>query len=89
MLSGLIQRIRVNFMVKILPNQVYAGLHEILKNQRLFYHSSIGPQYCHLTDEGKEAVIKWVELMAPGMYKLEQDELDARAKKLVWDELKK
>ena len=39
--------------------------------------------------EGKEAVVKWIELMAPGMYKLEQDELDARAKKMVWDELKK
>ena len=76
-------------MSKILPNQVYAGLHEILKNQRLFYHSSIGSQYCHLTDEGKEEVIKWVELMAPGMYKLEQEELESRAKNLVWGELKK
>ena len=76
-------------MSKILPNQVYAGIFEILKNQRLYYHSSVGAQYCHLTDEGKEAVVKWVELMAPGMHKLEQEELDARAKKLVWDELKK
>jgi hypothetical protein len=76
-------------MVKILPNQVYAGLHEILKNKNLFYHSSVGGHYCHLTEAGKEEVIKWVELMAPGMYKLEQDELDARAKKLVWAELKK
>ena len=76
-------------MSKMLPNQVYAGLYEILKNQQMYYHSKVGVDYCHLTDEGKEAVIKWVELMAPGMYKLEQDELDARAKKLVWEELKK
>lgn len=76
-------------MQKILPNQVYAGIFEILKDSRYFYFSKIGADYCHLTDEGKEAVIKWVELMAPGMYKLEQDELDARAKKLVWEELKK
>ena len=76
-------------MSKILPNQVYAGLFEILKNRELYYYSDIGPKYCHLTDKGKDEVFKWVELMAPGMYKLEQDELEIRAKKLVWDELKK
>lgn len=76
-------------MSKILPNQVYAGIFEILKNQRLYYHSSVGANYCHLTDEGKEAVVKWVELMAPGMHQLEKEELDARAKKMMWDELKK
>jgi len=72
-----------------LPNQVYAGLFEILKDQRLYYHSAIGADYCRLTDEGKEEVIKWITLMAPQMFKLEQAELDARAKKLVWEELKK
>lgn len=76
-------------MAKILPNQVYAGLHEILKNRDLYYHSSVGADYCHLTEQGKIEVAKWVELMAPGMYKLEQEELDARAKKIVWEELKK
>ena len=76
-------------MSKILPNQVYAGLHEILKNKELYYHSSVGSDYCHLTEKGKEAVVAWVDLMAPGMFKLEKDELDARAKKMMWDELKK
>lgn len=76
-------------MSKILPNQVYAGLYEIIKNQKYFYHSRVGSDYCHLTEEGRAEVAKWVELMAPGMYKLEQDELDARAKQLVWNELKK
>lgn len=89
MLNGLLQRIKVNFMQKILPNQVYAGLHEILKNNQLYYRSSIGTEYCHLTEEGKEAVIKWIELMGPHMYKLEEQELDARAKKMVWNELKR
>ena len=82
-------RIRVNYMSKLLPNQVYAGLFVILKNQNLYYHSRVGADYCHLTEQGKEAVVKWIELMGPAMYKLEEDELNARAKKLVWDELKK
>lgn len=76
-------------MSKILPNQVYAGLFEILKNKQLYYHSTVSSDYCHLTDEGKQAVLEWVHLMAPQMHKLEQAEIDARAKKMVWDELKK
>jgi hypothetical protein len=76
-------------MSKVLPNQVYAGLFEILKNKNLYYHSSVGASYSHLTDEGKQAVANWINLMGPEMFKLEQQEIDARAKQLVWDELKK
>lgn len=76
-------------MSKILPNQVYAGLFEILKNGKYYYNSSVGSNYNHLTEEGKTEIIKWIELMAPGMHKLEKEELDARAKKLMWEELKK
>lgn len=76
-------------MSKILPNQVYAGLYEILKNREFYHYSEIGADYCHLTDKGKEEVSKWISLMAPGMFKLEKEELDTRAKKLMWEELKK
>ena len=76
-------------MSKLLPNQVYAGLFEILKDQKLYYHSRVGADYCHLTDEGEKAVLSWINMMAPHMYKLQQDELNARAKQLVFDELKK
>jgi len=72
-----------------LPNQVYAGLFEILRDQRLYYHSAVGSDYCHLTDAGKEEVIKWINIVAPQMFNKEKAELDARAKKLMWDELKK
>lgn len=89
MLSGSILRIKANYMSKILPNQVYAGLFEILKNKQLYYHSSVGSNYSHLTEEGEKAVVEWVKIMAPEMYRLEQAELDARAKKIVWEELKK
>ena len=89
MLSGLIVRIKVYYMNKVLPNQVYAGLFEILKNQRLYYHSKVSPDYCHLTDEGEKEVIKWINTMGPHMFKLEEEELDSRAKKMVWEELKK
>lgn len=89
MLDGLILRIKVNYMNKILPNQVYAGLFEILKDQRLYHHSSVGADYCHLTEEGEKAVVSWVELMGPKMIKLNDAMMDARAKEMVWKELKK
>ena len=42
-----------------------------------------------MTDEGKVAVAKWLEMMAFEMLELEEQELDARAKKMMWEELKK
>ena len=89
MLSGLIARIKVNYMNRVLPNQVYAGLHEILKDQRLYYHSNIGDNYCHLTEEGEKAVVSWITLMAPQMLRIQKAELDARAKQMVVEELKR
>ena len=89
MRSGLILLTKVNYMSKVLPNQVYAGLFEILKDQKLYYHSKVGADYCHLTDEGEKAVIAWVNMMGPQMHKVHQSEIEARAKQLVWEELKK
>jgi hypothetical protein len=89
MLSGLILRIKVNYMNKLLPNQVYAGLFEILKDQTLYYHSKIGANYCHLTEEGEKEVLNWIKTMAPLMYEHEQNRIDKRAKEMVWSELKK
>jgi hypothetical protein len=76
-------------MNHLLHKQVYSGLFEIVKDRKYYYHSPIGKDYCHLTDEGKVAVAKWLELMAPEMQELEQQQLDAHAKKLMWEELKK
>jgi hypothetical protein len=76
-------------MNHVLHKQIYAGLMEVIKDRNLFYHSSVSKDYCHLTEQGKEAVTKWIELMAFEMLALEKAELDARAKKLMWEELKK
>ncbi len=76
-------------MNHILHKQIYAGLFEVIKDRNLYYHSGVGQQYSHLTEQGKEAVVKWVDAMAWQMLELEKAELDARAKKLMWEELKK
>ncbi len=76
-------------MNHILHRQIYAGLFEIIKDRDLYYHSGVGRDYSHLTERGKEALAKWMNTMAWEMLELEKKELDARAKKLMWEELKK
>ena len=82
-------RIRVNYMNKVLPNQVYAGIHEILKDQRLYRNSPVGRDYCHLTEDGEKAVVAWINLVGPEITRLADKELEAKAKDMVWKELKK
>jgi len=76
-------------MNHILHKQIYAGLFEIIKDRDYYYHSGVGRDYSHLTERGKEATVKWLNMMAYEMLELEKAELDARAKKLMWEELKK
>ena len=76
-------------MNHILHKQIYAGLFEIIKDRDMYYHSGVGRDYSHLTERGKEAAVKWLNMMAYEMLELEKAELDARAKKLMWEELKK
>lgn len=89
MLSGLIARTKVKYMSKLLPNQVYAGLFEILKDKNLYYQSGIDSKYDKFTEKGELAVLEWIKFMAPKMVEVEKQELDARAKQLVVEELKR
>lgn len=60
----------------------------ILSDHKLYYHSNIGNDYCHLTDSGKAAVAEIVNMFAPRMIKAHEETLDNRAKELVLKELK-
>ena len=76
-------------MSNLHKRQVYAGLIEILKDNKYYYNSRIGSEYNKLTEEGVNAVIEYIGHMAPLMLKKEQAEIEALAKSMVWDELKK
>jgi hypothetical protein len=71
-----------------LDKQVYAGLMEILKDPKFYYHSSIGSEYDCVTDAGKEAISEFIAIMAPHMIKREEHELNERSKRLMVDVLK-
>jgi len=67
----------------------YGGMLELLNNRNFYYHSSVGAGYSHLTEEGKEAVIEFMNMIAWKMKEAEDRDLDSRAKQQVIDQLKK
>lgn len=68
---------------------VYGGVMEIMRNRHYYYHSGIGSAYSHFTDEGREAVQEFLNVMSSKMMEAEHEELNARAKQQVINELKK
>ena len=67
---------------------VYGGMEELINNNRYYYHSSVGRDYSHLTDQGKEAVAEFMGLMAWQIRKANEADLERRAKEQVLSALK-
>jgi hypothetical protein len=67
---------------------VYGGMEEILNNRSYYYHSSVGRDYSHLTEDGKVAVVEFMDLMAWKIKQAEDEDLNARAKQQVLAQLK-
>ena len=62
---------------------------ELLNNRIYYYNSSVGGDYSHLTEEGKEAVAEFMNMIAYKMKEAENADLNERAKQQVLEELKK
>lgn len=69
-------------------NIIYGGLRELVLDHRYYYHSSVGPEYCHFTDIGVNAVKSFIAQMALNIHKVEEADLDRRAKEMVIKGLK-
>ena len=67
---------------------IYGGVEEILNNRNYYYHSSVGRDYSHLTDDGKVAIIEFMDLMAWKIKEANEADLERRAKQQVLDALK-
>ena len=80
---------RSNMEKAAIKDLIYGGLEEILNNNRYYYHSTIGSNYSHLTDAGKQAVTEFMDIIAWKMREAENQDLNARAKQQVLDQLKK
>ena len=71
-----------------LKELMMGGLSEIAKNRKYYYHSSVGAEYSHFTDEGKEAISEFLNVMVFKLRQAEEKELNQRAKDLVIKGLK-
>jgi hypothetical protein len=71
-----------------IKDTLYGGIHEMMHNQKYFYYSSVGHNYCRWTDEGVKALTEYLKLMTPVLITNERELLDKRAKELVLNGLK-
>jgi hypothetical protein len=78
-------------MNDLIEKQLYLGIVAVLQDNKIYYESSVGKkgEYNHFRDGGQEALITYIEAMAPLILKNERDKLDKRAKQMMWEELKK
>jgi hypothetical protein len=71
-----------------LKDTLYAGIHALAENRRYYYHSAMGTDYSHWTDEGTLAVTEYTKIMVELMLAEEERSLNKRAKDLVIKGLK-
>jgi hypothetical protein len=71
-----------------LKELMYGGILELMHNRTYYYGSLTSPAFSHWTEEGKQALTEFMNLMCYKMLETEIKELDRRAKDLVFNHLK-
>jgi hypothetical protein len=69
-------------------DMTYGALMELVKNKSVWHESSVSPEYSHLTDDGKDAIIHVVEEMFRGMQTIHNQEVKEEAKRQTFERLK-
>jgi hypothetical protein len=64
------------------------SIKEILQDPTYFYHSTVGPDYCHLTQVGNDVILETVNILGPRLLLAMMQEDVERSKQLVLDNLK-
>lgn len=67
---------------------VYGALLELSQNPKVWHESSVSPEYSHLTDEGKEAIVHVIEEMFRGLQTIHREEVKEEAKRQTLESLK-
>lgn len=69
-------------------DMTYGALMELVKNKTVWHESSVSPEYSHLTDDGKDAIVHVVEELFRGMQIIHNAEIKEEAKRQTMDALK-
>jgi len=67
---------------------MFGGINELMRNSRYYYHSSTGQHYCRWTDDGKKALLEYMDLMGWKLREAEELDLKEKSKQLVLKGLK-
>lgn len=73
--------------VRECQTMLIGSLDAISNDPKYFYHSKVGPQYCHLTEEGQDTLVKSMNALLPLLVHAKERELDERAKSITWNTL--
>ena len=71
-----------------LKEVLYGGVMELMRNRNFYYHSRVGAEYSHWTEDGYKALAEYVDTIGYMMLQTEEKELDTRAKDIVLRGLK-
>ena len=69
-------------------DMLYGSLLELSQNSKVWRESSVSPEYSHLTEDGKDAIIHVIEEMFRGLQTIHRQEVKEEAKKQTLDSLK-
>jgi hypothetical protein len=67
---------------------VYGALLELSRNKTVWHESSVSPEYSHLTEDGKDAIIHVIEDMFRGLQSIHNQEVKEEAKRQTLEALK-
>ena len=98
MFAGWLRRLCVALQAKVagmrksaVKDQLYGGIMEMMQNRSLFYRSDIGREHEHSrwTEEGREELLAFVMAQSRKMLIAADAELEAHAKEMTFQALKK
>lgn len=67
---------------------VYGALMELSNNRNVWHESTVSPEYSHLTEDGKKAIIHVIEEMFRGLQTIHKQEIKEEAKRQTLESLK-
>jgi hypothetical protein len=67
---------------------VYGALLELSRNKTVWHESTVSPEYSHLTEDGKDAIIHVIEDMFRGLQTIHNQEVKEEAKRQTLESLK-
>jgi hypothetical protein len=69
-------------------DMLYGSLLELSQNNKVWHESSVSPEYSHLTEDGKKAIIHVVEELFRGLQTIHKQEVKEAAMQQTMDSLK-